>query len=79
MAAQISVAMHRKQIEEKLENSEERFHKAFHASPVGLSISSIEDGTFLDVNESFLQMFGYQRDELIGQQAAGLDLYDNPV
>ena len=78
VAAQISVAMHRKQIEEKLENSEERFHKAFHASPVGLSISSIEDGTFLDVNESFLQMFGYQREELIGQQAAGLNIYDNP-
>ena len=79
VAAQISVAMHRKQIEEKLEISEERFHKAFHASPVGLSISNIEDGTFLDVNESFLQMFGYQRDELIGKQAAGLNLYDNPA
>ncbi len=79
VAAQISVAMHRKQIEEKLENSEERFHKAFHASPVGLSISNIEDGTFLDVNESFLEMFGYQREELIGKQAAGLNLYNNPV
>ena len=56
-----------------------RFSKAFHSSPVGLSISNIEDGTFLDVNESFLQMFGYRREELIGQQAAGLNLYDNPL
>ena len=78
VAAQISVAMHRKQIEEKLENSEDKFSKAFHSSPVGLSISNIEDGTFLDVNESFLRMFGYRREELIGQQAAGINLYNNP-
>jgi PAS domain S-box-containing protein len=78
VATQISVAMHRKKIEQELETSEERFNKAFHASPVGLSISSIEDGTFVDVNQSFLQLFGYQRAELIGKPAAGLNLYNDP-
>ena len=78
VATQISVALHRKKIEKELETSEERFHKAFHASPVGLSISSIEDGTFIDVNQSFLQLFGYRRAELIGQPAGGLALYDDP-
>ena len=44
-----------------------------------MSISSIEDGTFLDVNESFLAVCSaISGRELIGQQAAGLNIYDNP-
>jgi len=65
--------------EEKLKESEERFSKAFHSSPVGLSISRIDDGTFIDVNQSFLELFGYKKEEIIGQQATKIDIYDNPV
>ena len=59
VADQISVAMRRKQAETELKASEERFSKAFHSSPVALSISRISDGTFIDVNQSFLHLFGY--------------------
>jgi len=38
------------------------FSKAFHSSPVGLSISRINDGTFIDVNQSFLELFGYKKE-----------------
>jgi len=62
-----------------LGESEKRFRQAFHSSPVALSISSIDDGTFVDVNQSFLQLFGYQRSELIGKSAAGLNLYEDPA
>jgi PAS domain S-box-containing protein len=65
--------------EEKLKESENRFSKAFHSSPVGLSISRINDGTFIDVNQSFLNMFGYLREELIGQKATELNIYANPI
>jgi PAS domain S-box-containing protein len=64
---------------EALVESEKRFRQAFHSSPVALSISSIDDGTFVDVNQSFLQLFGYQRFELIGKSAAGLNLYQDPA
>ena len=65
--------------EEKLKESEERFSKAFHSSPVGLSISRIDDGTFIDVNQSFLELFGYKKEEIIGQKATKIVMYDNPV
>jgi len=55
------------------------FSKAFHSSPVGLSISRINDGTFIDVNQSFLELFGYKKEEIIGQKATKIVMYDNPV
>lgn len=69
----------RMQEQEKLKESEDRFSKAFHSSPVGLSISRINDGTFIDVNQSFLNIFGYKREELIGHPATELNIYDNPI
>jgi PAS domain S-box-containing protein len=68
----------RTQEQEKLKESENRFSKAFHSSPVALSISRINDGTFIDVNQSFLNMYGYKREEIIGQKATDLNIYDNP-
>ena len=65
--------------QEKLKESENRFSKAFHSSPVGLSISKIDDGTFIDVNQSFLNLYRYKREELIGQKATELNIYDNPI
>ncbi len=68
----------RKKAEAELKASEERFSNAFHSSPVALSISRVSDGKFVDVNNSFLHLFGYKREEIIGQKAAELNIYDNP-
>lgn len=54
---------------------EQRFAKAFHANPAGLFISRLVDGTLIDVNESFLRLSGYQREEAIGHQIAGLKFF----
>lgn len=68
----------RKQTEEALRLSEERFAKAFRASPAALSITRLADGCFVDVNESFLRMFGYGRGELIGHRSTELNMFPNP-
>ena len=68
----------RKKVETELKESEERFYNAFHNSPVALSISRISDGNFIDVNDSFLHLFGYRREELVGQRAIEINIYDNP-
>ncbi|ABZ83515.1 sensor histidine kinase domain protein [Heliomicrobium modesticaldum Ice1] len=57
-----------------LTTSEARFTKAFHANPHPMCITSMEDGRFIEVNESFLQATGYERDEVIGQQLPELGL-----
>ena len=68
----------RKQVEEELRQSEERFSKVFHASPVSITITRLSDGLILDVNESLLRMLGYHREEVIGHTSAELNVWDNP-
>jgi PAS domain S-box-containing protein len=65
----------RKKAEQALRESEERFTKAFRLSPVGLTINRPEDGVFLDVNESFLRISGFTRDEIIGHTPFDLGMY----
>jgi PAS domain S-box-containing protein len=68
----------RRQAEEALRHSEERFSKAFHANAVALGLSALADGRFLDVNDSFLRLVGYERDEVIGHTATELRLWVDP-
>lgn len=54
--------------------AEEKFTKAFRASPSPIAITSLEDGRFIEVNPSFLSLSGYDEEELIGHVAADLNL-----
>ncbi len=54
--------------------SEERFSKAFHASPIGIHIFRLTNGRSIDANDAFLDLTGYSREELIGHSDAELDL-----
>ena len=51
----------------ELRRSEERFAKAFRASPIPFVIQTPHDNRFVDVNDAFLDMTGYKREELIGR------------
>jgi PAS domain S-box-containing protein len=68
----------RNEAEQALRNSEEKFSKAFHASPDSIVITRAEDGTYIDVNEAFTEITGYQRDEVIGRSSLGLKLWADP-
>uniref|UniRef100_C6E953 Response regulator receiver modulated diguanylate cyclase/phosphodiesterase with PAS/PAC sensor(S) n=1 Tax=Geobacter sp. (strain M21) TaxID=443144 RepID=C6E953_GEOSM len=61
--------------EAALRASERRFSKIFQATPDLLSITSLKDGTILEVNEAFLRVLGYQRQEVIGTYAGELGLW----
>ena len=52
---------------EERSTADDRFVKAFHANPDAAVITRLSDGTFLDVNEQWLAMFGYARHEVIGR------------
>ena len=69
----------RKHAEQALQESEEKFSKVFHASPIPLSISRMSDWRYIEVNESFLKRSGYQREEVIGQNAEEIGLWANPA
>jgi PAS domain S-box-containing protein len=67
-----------KKIEQSLRESEEKFYKAFNASPGVLSINKLSDGTFLEVNDSFTRVFGFTREEIIGYNSLESKIWVNP-
>jgi PAS domain S-box-containing protein len=56
---------HRQRAEQELRQREERFRKLTAAAFEGIGIS--ENGKVIDVNDQLAQLFGYTRDELVGQ------------
>lgn len=63
-----------KKAEKTLLESEERFSKAFHNSPVPQIITRCGDWKFIDANDSVLHLLEYSREELIGHSSAELKL-----
>ncbi len=59
----------------QLRHSEEKFSKAFMASPDSICITQLSDDTFIDVNDAFVRTFGYDRSEVIGRTAVALNLW----
>ena len=62
----------RKAAEEALRTSEEKFAKVFHNAPALIAITDFASGTYIEVNEEFLRISGFAREELIGHTAAEL-------
>ncbi len=65
----------RKKAESELQASQERFYKAFNASPVSIAITKISDGTILDLNETSLRRRGFTREEAIGRKSPEIHLW----
>ncbi|MBE9181379.1 MASE1 domain-containing protein [Oculatella sp. LEGE 06141] len=68
-----------KQAEAALSDSQEKFSKAFCSSPDSITISTLADGRYLDVNETFLQTTGYERDQVIGRTSQELKVWASYV
>jgi len=59
----------------RLNESEERFSKAFRGNPQPMSITTIDGGRYVDVNASFLIMSGYTRQEIIDHTSIELQIF----
>jgi PAS domain S-box-containing protein len=68
----------RKKAEARLRESEARFAKAFSASPLVLTISSLKTGKLLEVNDTFVSVTGFTREEAIGRTTVELGLWAKP-
>ncbi len=74
-AERLGAIKEHQQAEEALKESEEKFSKAFNASPNLVAINRVEDGKYLEVNDSFTRMTGYTRKEAIGRNASDLNIW----
>jgi PAS domain S-box-containing protein len=59
--------------------SEEKFQKIFHSSPIAFSITTLEEGRFLEVNSAFEARYGYSRQEVLGHTVNELRIWDDPA
>ncbi|MGM0453496.1 MAG: PAS domain S-box protein [Thermodesulfobacteriota bacterium] len=68
----------RKLAEQQLKESEERFSKAFRSSPAPQVISDIATGEFIDVNDRWVEMLGYTREQSIGRTSKEVGIWADP-
>ncbi len=58
--------------------AEEKFAKAFRSSPNPITITTLEDNLFVDINRNFLEMSGYSQGEILDQSVVDFNLWVNP-
>ncbi len=68
----------RSKSQERLRQSEERFCKAFQCSPLAITISTTAEGRYVDVNDAFLQLTGYDRTDVVGHTVDDLRMWVEP-
>ena len=68
----------RKRVQQALIWANDRFHKAFYASPSMISIIGSDDGVYHEVNEEWAETMGYGREEVVGKSAYELGIWANP-
>ena len=68
-----------KRMEKALRVSEEKFSKAFLASPYSISISSMDEDRLLEANDSFFVLTGYSREECLGRPYLDLPVWTSPA
>jgi diguanylate cyclase (GGDEF)-like protein/PAS domain S-box-containing protein len=60
---------------EALRLSEERYRTAFQTSIDSIVINRLSDGSYIDCNQAFLNILGYEREEVIGRTSLELGIW----
>jgi len=68
----------RKAAEAAIRYSEDKFSRAFHASPDAINLTRLDNGTYLDVSQGFEKLSGWTREEAIGHSALELNIWADP-
>jgi len=58
--------------------SEQKFALAFRASPNPIAITILADGRYIEVNDTFLEVTGYTKEEVIDHTSEELNIWVNP-
>jgi PAS domain S-box-containing protein len=58
-------------------SAEQRFERTFNANPAPAVICRLSDQRYMKVNQGFLEMTGYVREQVIGRSVYELDVFEN--
>lgn len=59
----------------RIQLSEEKFSKLFHLNPSACGLSDLATRQYIEVNEAFYALFGFNKDEVIGKTAFELGVF----
>jgi PAS domain S-box-containing protein len=65
----------RKEFEQTIKDSEDKFSKAFYSSPACMIIAKISTAEIIDVNYQVLNLLGFERDEIVGHTTLEINLW----
>ena len=57
----------------------EQFTAAFRLTPDCMTISRVEDGTYIDVNSAFERVMGMRREDIVGKTSLDLGIWHQPA
>ena len=64
--------------QEALRASEARYRTVFLTSPDLVDVNRLDDGTYVDANEAYLNILGFKREEIIGRTSSELNIWADP-
>lgn len=67
-----------RQAEHAMRLSEEKFSKAFLCNPDPISITALDDGVVLDINDAYEAVTGYSRADIVGRVSEEFGLWIDP-
>ncbi len=69
----------RNRIEQALRHSQEKYAKMIHSSPDAVTLRSLPDRRYVEVNEGFTRLTGYTAEEVVGKTPSEVGIWtDNP-
>jgi PAS domain S-box-containing protein len=69
----------KKVAEQALKENQAKYETLFRANPIWTSITTLEEGRFIDVNDAFTRITGFERDEVIGRDSSDVGLWQDPA
>lgn len=69
----------KKSAEKELAASEERYRRTLEAAPDGITLTTVKEGRYLQVNEAFSKLSGYTAEEALGRTVTDLGIFTNPA
>ena len=79
IAALLVQRRRKRTVAHRLSDSEDRFARLFRANPQSVLLTTLEDCRYIEVNDSFLEMSGYERNEVIQRSSIELNMWPSPA
>lgn len=68
----------KRRVQEELERARKKYETVFDVTPLALSVATLEEGRFLEINEGFERLYGYERETVLGKTVDELDVWADP-